>query len=434
MIRRLALLIYYTRDEWPLRGSIESHIRAFRNWKGVNVVPVNVAFPYDIDALRKIKFDVIVYHTTAVALRWYPSGIEALNPLAVAFADHPAFKIAMPQDDYMFTNALCAWSNLAKVDLVMTPMQGQAKELAYQTLDKSRTRLETILTSYLENQDVARARERHCKPLAAREYDVCYRAWDARPWVGRAGQLKVQVGVIAATACARLGLSCDISSNPKDTIMGSAWFDFLGDARAVVGVEGGSSLHDPDGQIFKSVEAYLAQDPAAGYQEVVQEVLQGVDYHADFTALSPRHLEAILTRTVQILVEGEYSGVLKADWHYIAIKGDFSDLDEALLKLQDRSALEAMTNRAWADIVDSGNFHWDRFLSNLAQKYLANPNQTICFGTHMSIAFLKLRDSFNLSLLRLEMAWSKSPVWLNRTLAVFFRPIKFLLNRPPNWR
>jgi hypothetical protein len=434
MQTRLALLIYYTRDEWPLRGSIASHIRAFRHWPGFQVVPVNVAFPFDLATLRALPFDLIIYHTTAVALRWYPSGIEALNPLALAFANHKAFKIALPQDDYMFTGPLCAWLNRARIDLVLTPISGVARALAYATLDHDHARLETILTSYLERDDIAQARTRKHIPYALRAFDVAYRAWDARPWVGAVGQLKKRVGSEAAAACQRLGLLSDVSTNPKDTIMGDAWFDFLGNTRAVVGVEGGSSIHDPDGSIFKAVEAYMVDYPDASYVQIVDAVLQGHDDQARFTALSPRHLEAVFTRTAQILVEGDYNGVLKPDVHYIPIKADFSDMDQAISKLSDARAIETMIQTAWNDIVEGETYLWETFLTTIAVKHVPERHEAISFGVLARTQAFVLRDAFNFALLRLELAWSRTPARVKSTLSVVFRPVRFLLNRPPGWR
>ena len=47
-------------------------------------------------------------------------------------------------------------------------------------------------------------------------------------------------------------------------------------------------------------------------------------------AISPRHLEACATRTCQVLVEGEYSGVLRPGEHYIPVRKDLSNLDDVL--------------------------------------------------------------------------------------------------------
>jgi hypothetical protein len=55
-----------------------------------------------------------------------------------------------------------------------------------------------------------------------------------------------------------------------------------------------------------------------------------------------------------VLVEGRYSGVLEPERHYIPLRRDFSNLDEALERLGDVEAVEAMAERAYRDVYLSG--------------------------------------------------------------------------------
>jgi hypothetical protein len=75
--------------------------------------------------------------------------------------------------------------------------------------------------------------------------------------------------------------------------------------------------------------------------------------------ISPRAFEAIACRTALVLFEGLYSGVLEPGKHFIALKKDFSNVDDVLAKLQDDAYLEAMTERAYADIIGSGRFSYE---------------------------------------------------------------------------
>ena len=53
-------------------------------------------------------------------------------------------------------------------------------------------------------------------------------------------------------------------------------------------------------------------------------------------------------------MEGRYSGVLEPERHYIPVRRDFSNLDEALERLRDVEAVEAMTERAYEEVYLSG--------------------------------------------------------------------------------
>jgi len=51
---------------------------------------------------------------------------------------------------------------------------------------------------------------------------------------------------------------------------------------------------------------------------------------------------------VQLLFEGHYDGYFRPDEHYIAVKKDFSNADEAVRKFRDRSFSEMLVDNAHA--------------------------------------------------------------------------------------
>ena len=82
-------------------------------------------------------------------------------------------------------------------------------------------------------------------------------------------------------------------------------------------------------------------------------------------AISPRNLEACLTGTCQILLEGDYNGILQPDVHYIALKRDYSNLDAVLAAMKDESVRESIVERADRDIVASGRWTYRRFVQGV---------------------------------------------------------------------
>lgn len=61
--------------------------------------------------------------------------------------------------------------------------------------------------------------------------------------------------------------------------------------------------------------------------------------------ISSRHFDAAGTGTCQILVEGRYNDILKADEHFIPLKPDFSDVQDAVSKFKDVSYRDDMIRR-----------------------------------------------------------------------------------------
>ena len=62
--------------------------------------------------------------------------------------------------------------------------------------------------------------------------------------------------------------------------------------------------------------------------------------------LSSCKVEAAATRTVQLLLEGEY-GVTSNLEHYIGVRHDYSNVDEAIRQVKDPALCDEITNRAY---------------------------------------------------------------------------------------
>ena len=117
-------------------------------------------------------------------------------------------------------------------------------------------------------------------------------------------------------------------SRPSDTLFGDEWFRALAASRWTLGVEGGASILDRDGGIREATERYVAEHPDASFDEIEAACFPGRDGELALFAISPRHLEACATRTGQILVEGDYSGVLEPGRHYLPVRPDLSNLGD----------------------------------------------------------------------------------------------------------
>jgi hypothetical protein len=114
-----------------------------------------------------------------------------------------------------------------------------------------------------------------------------------------------------------------------------------------------------------STESFLQSNPAASFEDVESACFPGRDGELDCRALSPRHLEACATRTAQILVEGEYNGLLKPGFHYFAVKSDFSNLQDVLDGIGDETRRLEVVERAYRDIVQSGMGSYRMFVGFL---------------------------------------------------------------------
>ena len=139
-----------------------------------------------------------------------------------------------------------------------------------------------------------------------------------------------------------------------------------------MGVKGGGSLLDRDVTVQERYLNYVANHPGASFEELEAACFPQLDGSLHLRAISPRHLEACATRTCQILLEGDYNGILKPGWHYIELKRDFSNVDEVLDMVHQDHLREAITERAYREIVESGQFTYRRFVEYVMQCTLGN--------------------------------------------------------------
>jgi glycosyl transferase family 1 len=72
--------------------------------------------------------------------------------------------------------------------------------------------------------------------------------------------------------------------------------------------------------------------------------------------LSSRHIDAAGTKTCQLLLEGGYNGILRADEHYVEVRLDLSNLDEAIKALVDDGRRAAVVDRAYEHVLDGHTY------------------------------------------------------------------------------
>lgn len=113
------------------------------------------------------------------------------------------------------------------------------------------------------------------------------------------------------------------------------WADFLRSCHGTVGAEAGTYYLERDDATRRAATEYLRDHPDATYDEVFEQVFRPVQAPVSGKTISSRHLEAVGTETCQVLVDGDYAGVLRADEHYIAVRKDFSNLDAAVRRFKD---------------------------------------------------------------------------------------------------
>jgi hypothetical protein len=324
--------------------------------------------------------DLCILHTTFLLIRWnydfeeYRSRFHWISRLRCP-------KIALPQDEYDHSEVLDEWLLELGATSVYSCFGPEQRGTLYPLLSQQVTFRDT-LTGFIDEDAAAGLARRVC-PHGQRPRDIVYRARNLPYWFGSHGQLKHRIAEVVKERAGEFGLRTDISTRPEDTVYGPGWLDFLMSGRAVIGAESGSSVLDARGEIQRRISRLLAEQPGLTFEQVDAQMPSGWDSYT-FFAISPRHLEAVITKTAQVLVEGRYSGVLEPETHYIPLRRDFSNLDEALERLQNVEAVEAMAERAYQDVYLSGRNNLRTLGNQLAAE--ADPRRTTRVALPFAVA------------------------------------------------
>jgi hypothetical protein len=360
------VLVAYCALQWPWRKTIEDHLYSLRRYGKADYLYVNLAVPWLANVYLPLHFDAVVWHTTFLGwVRWTPAGQRiGVMKRARRLAERASFQVALPQDEFLGTQQVAEVIREFGIDHVFSVAPESEWPLIYEGIDRSRVEISRVLTGYLDEDTVERVDE-IVATGPQRDIDIGYRTGPPKPFLGRQAMLKTEIADVVRERALARGLRVDITTRPQDTLLGDDWYRWLARCRWTIGVEGGASVLDRDGSILACTERVAAERPGAVFEELEAACFPGEDGKLDLRALSPRHLEACATRTAQILVEGDYNGVLSEGRHYLPLKRDFSNLDDVLDVVASEPERERLAAQAYGDVVASGRWTYRHLVEDV---------------------------------------------------------------------
>lgn len=306
----------------------------------------------DVDLSR---FDAIAIHYS-IRLPF-----DQISPAAAkAIEEFAGLKFLFIQDEYDHTHRAWYWIKLLGIQLVFTVVPQRGIAQAYPSSEFPGTRFITTLTGYVPD-------ELNLKPdttaPSQRALIVGYRGRPLPIRYGKLGMEKVSIGEIVKTYCDAHGVENDIAWSEESRIYGSRWYEFMGSCRSMLGSESGSNVFDWDGTLVERIAHFRRLNPQADDDEVYEKFVRPEEIDGFMNQVSPRVFEAIAARTILVLFEGDYSGVVKAGQHFIPLKKDGSNLAEVVRLLRDGAYVDAMAERAYQDVIASGRYSYQSIVS-----------------------------------------------------------------------
>ncbi len=314
--------------------------------------PVNRPVPTWLDFS---DFDIIIIHYSIYTIsesyldRSWISGISQAPGLTVMFI----------QDEYRRVNEFTEMMRRLRVNVLFTCVPEPEIDKVYPESALPGVIKINNLTGYVPES------ANHSEPDfdAPRSIDVGYRGRALGYWYGQLAQDKAVIACEFLKYTQGMGLACDISYLEEDRIYGKDWPKFLHSCRCTLGTESGASVFDFTGEIEDNVREYVHENPDATFEQVRELFFKDQEGLIRLNQISPRMFESIAAGVCLVLFEGEYSGILKPDRHFISLKRDFSNIYDVIRKIKDHEYTREMARRAYDDIIGSRDHTYESFVS-----------------------------------------------------------------------
>ncbi|MBM3996942.1 MAG: hypothetical protein FJ303_22745 [Planctomycetes bacterium] len=348
--RRRVLMLY--NHHWTHVKTIAHSLESFYRFSRYDVyfATSSGACQFDLD-----YFDAVVIH---YSVRTCFSG-HLSGAYDAAIQAYRGIKAIFLQDEYDMTDAVRDAIERLGINIVFTCVPESSVARVYSPGRFGNVRFVNVLTGYVpfDIHDVKLS-----KPMRERPIVIGYRGRRLGWWYGDLGQEKLIIGQRMKEICSERNIPADIAWEEADRIYGDDWFRFLANCKATLGTESGANVFDHDGTLSLEIKQALLANPDLTYREVHDTFLRDREGEVDMNQISPKIFEAIACRTALVLFEGQYSKVLEPDKHFIPLKKDFSNIDDVLARVSDDACLEALTARAYRDIVESEHYTFETYV------------------------------------------------------------------------
>jgi hypothetical protein len=361
-------ILYFYAHSQTYTSAVYEHVKSLGEYSKNNIYYISSNQDYE-NNVDLDDFDAIIIHYS-IRLPFDQVPERYIND----FQKFKGIKAVFIQDEYDYTKRAWHWIRLLGISLVFTVVPQNSIKKIYPVEELPGVTFVSGLTGYIPSE----ISQTIPRPPSQRSLVVGYRGRPLSIRYGMLGQEKVKVGSLVRTFCEEQDISCDIEWTEEKRIYNDDWYDFVVSCRAMLGSESGSNVFDWDGDLFKKIADYKSVHPKCTDKEIYSEIISDFEIDNLMNQISPRAFESIAYRTVLVLFEGVYSGVLKPWEHFIPLKKDGSNLDVVFSLLGDDKFVDSMADRAYKEIITSGEYSYERFVKTideaLEKLFLATPN------------------------------------------------------------
>lgn len=353
------VLLLYHHYLQPGAATILEHVESFEQNSCYPVWKINTELGFP-EGLSKLQFKVIVLHYSLFAVKDYYLNDRFRTFLKLSTC---SYKIAFFQDENRYCQQRFAFLDEYCIQCVFTLLEPAEQVKVYGHCHKIE-RLVYTLTGYVNNE-LNLLNSRYYRADSNRKIDFGYRARSLPPYMGAGAMEKTQIAFEFRRRLQGSDFTWDIETGEDSRIYGKAWYQFLANCKAVLGVEAGVSIFDLTDEVRLEYER-LERVKGPGqvcYEDLPSVLLERTENSVFYRTISPRHFEASALGVCQILFEGHYSGILQPCEHYIPLKKDFSNFSEVIKLFSDSTTRERIRESAFQELIASGKYSYKSFIN-----------------------------------------------------------------------
>lgn len=308
-------------------------------------------------------FEFVIFHCTVT---YNPENIVSIvQSCEREFSRFQGAKVLMKQDDHYKPHIVAKILGDYRFNILITIVEPSNVEVFYPQKLAGDVRAISVHTGYVSDTMKGIAEKFGLISGEMRPIHIGYRGSIQPDNFGVLAYEKRAIGDLVLQDEHFQNLVLDISSAWEDRYLGDQWYQFLARCKTVLGVESGASVVDFTGEIEKEVLQFKQRYPNRPFQELYSAILSKHENNAYYRAISPRHIEALATGTVQVLFEGEYSGILTPGRHYIELRRDFRNAQDVVRALKDIDFLQHVAVTAKTEVFTRPDLQYRHFVSSV---------------------------------------------------------------------
>jgi len=283
------------------------------------------------------EFDLIILMHSVLG-----DNVEIISPFEQVLKERTGKLLSFVGNEYDFMREKKVFLKKIDTDYIASQLPHQASTFVYGELSAK-----IIEAPHALNENVYYPSKR------SKEYDIVFSGAKYGVFIGD----QERNNLIETIANLTLKFKNKINIGRNTNLPRNLWVELLQSAKATVGAEAGTYYLDRNGSLLEQSKEFVKQNPDTSLDVLLEKIFDNtsVDYVSG-KAISSRHFEPVGTKTCQILLEGEFNGVLIEGEHYISVKKNFSNLREAIDFYLDIDLRNEIVEKTYSYILENHTY------------------------------------------------------------------------------